>query len=88
MEVRWKQIHSFHVVKQVRQQSKLVASQVIARTRTLKEKEEDLLRQQKEEKLKHWKHQRLISLRDELDFGLESIGESFKAVDIEVSQEK
>jgi hypothetical protein len=58
---------------------------VIARTRSLREKEEDLLRQQKEEKLKDWKHQRLSSLRDELDYGLEFIGESYKAVDKEVS---
>jgi uncharacterized membrane protein len=69
---------------QVRQQSKVIASQVIARTRHLREKEVCLLRQKKEQQLKEWKHQRLTELKEELNYGLEHIGSSFKAVDQEV----
>jgi hypothetical protein len=72
------------VVAQVRVQSKKIASQVIEKAKQLKKCEEIKRKTLKEKDLCDWKQKKLKDLQSELDHGLETYGESHRAVEGEV----
>jgi hypothetical protein len=72
------------VCVQVRVQSKKIASQVIEKAKQLKKCEEIKRITLKEKDLCDWKQKKLEDLQCELDHGLETYGESHRAVEGEV----
>jgi hypothetical protein len=68
----------------VRVQSKKIASQVIEKAKQLKKCEEIKRKTLKEKDLCDWKQKKLEDLQSELDHGLETYGESHRAVEGEV----
>jgi lipid II:glycine glycyltransferase (peptidoglycan interpeptide bridge formation enzyme) len=71
-------------ISQVRVQSKKIASQVIEKAKQLKKCEEHKRKALKEKDLCDWKQEKLKDLQSELDHGLETYGESHRAVQGEV----
>jgi hypothetical protein len=57
---------------------------VIEKAKLLKKCEESKQKESKEKALNTWKQRKLKELQTELDYGLETFGESHKAVEKEV----
>lgn len=74
----------FFAFAQVRVQSKKIASQVIEKAKQLKKCEEHKRKTIKKKHLCDWKQEKLRDLQIELDHGLETYGESHRAVKGEV----
>ncbi|XP_065337768.1 uncharacterized protein LOC135938135 [Cloeon dipterum] len=68
-------------IQQVRLQSKEIANRVIEKSKQLQKYEEKKEREKKENVLREWKKCRLDELKNELNHGISTLGESYKAVD-------